>query len=203
MKRKPTLVIPAPQKFLSGELTLPIVDSPYRLIPYSLEMAESLYQSLGEPDLMKFFRTESAIQSLEDAKKHLEQGIQECNEGKRFPWIITDTRAPNSVIGIISLTDIVRPHNRATLGWLVINPKYQGQGIARMAASKVLEWAFKIAHFTWIQADIAVNNAASRRVVEKLGFRLSCVWENYMWIDDDCAVDIAVYFMTREMHGRE
>lgn len=202
MKRKPTLVVPTPQAFLNGKLTLSIRNSPYQLIPYSLEMAESVYQALGEPGLMKFFRTKSAIHSLKSAKMHLKQGIHECNEGKRLPWIILDTRAQQCVVGLISLTDIVRPHNRATLGWLVINSNYQRQGIAQMVVSEVLQWAFKVAHFTWIRVDVAVKNQASRRVMEKVGFQLSGIWENYMWIDEYRTEDMAIYYMTQDMYDQ-
>ena len=77
----------------------------------------------------------------------------------------------NALIGAVSLY-LNETGTEGELGW-VINRKYHGRGFASEAAEVLLEFAVKelgIKHFT---AHCDTENIPSRRVMEKLGMKLS------------------------------
>lgn len=54
----------------------------------------------------------------------------------------------------------------------VVRPAFRGRGFATRAVGLVARWAFEVAGLARLEAGIAVGNTASRRVVERVGFRL-------------------------------
>ena len=54
-----------------------------------------------------------------------------------------------------------------------INDKYQNNGYATEAVKAVLEWAFTNPNVTAIESETELENAASKRVLEKCGFVLN------------------------------
>lgn len=52
-----------------------------------------------------------------------------------------------------------------------VGTAFQGRGIATLAVGKLVETGFTLPEVTEIFAETSVANAASRRVVEKAGFR--------------------------------
>ena len=72
-------------------------------------------------------------------------------------------------VGVERLGDVAR--FTAELGyWL--DPRYWGRGFASEAVPAFVEWAFETFPFERIQAWVFTPNAASRRVLERCGFRL-------------------------------
>jgi RimJ/RimL family protein N-acetyltransferase len=61
-------------------------------------------------------------------------------------------------------------HRTAALGYC-LHERAWGQGHATEAAGAVLQWAFDASDLNRIQAETDTRNAASARVLEKLGFR--------------------------------
>jgi RimJ/RimL family protein N-acetyltransferase len=70
-------------------------------------------------------------------------------------------------IGMISLEK--RLQDRLTLGY-AIAPEAWGKGLASQAAAAMVEAGFALTRVIEIFASVRVENAASRRVVEKCGF---------------------------------
>ena len=60
-------------------------------------------------------------------------------------------------------------HRSASLGYC-LNRTARGQGHATEAAHAVLRWAFDTLDLNRVQAETDTRNAASARVLEKLGF---------------------------------
>jgi RimJ/RimL family protein N-acetyltransferase len=65
-------------------------------------------------------------------------------------------------------------HRRAELGYFIGRP-FWGRGLATEAISEVLRWAFEERGFNRIAAGVFPENAASKRVLQKLGFTLEGV----------------------------
>jgi [ribosomal protein S5]-alanine N-acetyltransferase len=78
-------------------------------------------------------------------------------------------------IGYAGLHDIDHEHAQAELAFW-IDPVQQGKGYAREAAQAVNEFAFETLNLNRICAFHMVRNAASERLLEKLGF----VQEGYL-----------------------
>ena len=87
--------------------------------------------------------------------------------GRELTLVMTPNSAPTKVIGTISLER--RGADRLTLGY-VLAPGVWGRGLATEAVNAMLKPAFRLSEAQAVDANVAVANAASRRVLEKAGF---------------------------------
>ena len=92
-------------------------------------------------------------------------------------------RHPNKpIIGRIALTSVVRGgFQNAYLGYWV-DSSHQGRGFATEAVRSVLAFAFGPLGLHRVQAAIMPRNAASLRVIAKLGFREEGLAKDYLSI---------------------
>ena len=82
---------------------------------------------------------------------------------------MTPIRDKREAIGAVSLE--ARGHDRLTLGY-ALAPEAWGKGLASEAVEAMVEAAFVLTNAVEIVASVRVENAASRRVLEKAGFRI-------------------------------
>jgi len=100
-------------------------------------------------------------------------------------------------IGEITLSSIARgPLQSAYVGYW-IDEAWAGQGLMPEAVVTMLQYAFETLRLHRIEVNIIPRNAASRRVVEKLGLRCEGVAERYLEIDGAWE-DHARYAITAE-----
>ncbi len=100
-------------------------------------------------------------------------------------------------VGEISLSSIQRgPLQSAFVGYW-IDEAYAGRGLMPEAVVVVLQFAFESLRLHRIEINIIPRNAASRRVVEKLGLRFEGIAERYLEIDGAWE-DHAHYAVTAE-----
>jgi RimJ/RimL family protein N-acetyltransferase len=82
--------------------------------------------------------------------------------------MLTTIRGGRETIGAVGLE--LRGRDRLTLGY-VLAPDLWGNGYASEAVAAMVEAAFSLTHVLEINASVRVENPASRRVLEKAGFR--------------------------------
>jgi ribosomal-protein-alanine N-acetyltransferase len=73
------------------------------------------------------------------------------------------------------------PHDPAYVGYWV-DQAQAGRGIAPRALALVLDHAFATLDLPRVEANIQPENDASRRVVEKLGFRLDALRPGHLHV---------------------
>jgi RimJ/RimL family protein N-acetyltransferase len=91
------------------------------------------------------------------------------SSGRDLTLVLTPIRGKREAIGAIGLE--LRGRDRLTLGY-VLAPEFWGKGYVSEAAAAMVEAAFSLTHVVEINASVRVENPASRRVLEKAGFRL-------------------------------
>ena len=79
-------------------------------------------------------------------------------------------------------------HRTREIGWS-IHPDYQGKGYASEAAAALLEYGFKRLNLHRVVATCDTRNAASMRVMEKIGMHCEgtlrkCLFLKGEWIDE-------------------
>lgn len=79
--------------------------------------------------------------------------------------------ATDQVAGTFSLFGRDATLARAEVGY-GLRPGFRGRGIATRAVRLLARWGFEAGGLARLEAGIAVGNTASRRVVERVGFRL-------------------------------
>jgi ribosomal-protein-alanine N-acetyltransferase len=85
--------------------------------------------------------------------------------GDFYDWAVV-LKDSGKMIGTCGFTRFDYANNSAEIGY-VLNTEYHGQGIATEAVKKVLEFGFEKLCLNRIEGKYMVENAASRRVMEK------------------------------------
>jgi len=83
---------------------------------------------------------------------------------------MTPIRDKREAIGAVSLEG--RGHDRLTLGY-ALAPETWGKGLASEAVEAMVEAAFALTDAVEIDASSRIENAPSRRVLEKAGFQFT------------------------------
>lgn len=140
--------------------------------------AKALWPYVSDPNIPRFMtwdahRSIDETQSFVDAMKQSNAGWRGEAGGQNIVWAICYKGAPVGVIGLHDITKIMRAWrmDRAELGyWL--GPPFQNLGLITEAAKEVLRFGYQSLGLHKIIVGCIVDNAPSRRVIEKLGFRL-------------------------------
>ncbi|QQX79066.1 GNAT family N-acetyltransferase [Shewanella sp. KX20019] len=108
----------------------------------------------------------------EDFFKHfITRSLLDYAEGKSLVCAMV---YEGKVVGNVSLNTISQSLRKAEIGyWL--SAEYQGKGIVSKSVSKLINVAFTKLGLEKIEIMAAVENSASRRVAERLGFNLEGV----------------------------
>ena len=129
---------------------------------------------------------DDAFYTLERQRQGVEAAVRERDEGRGAPFVVVHERA---VVGAVNLSSIVRGvFQNAYVGYW-ISPEFGGRGFATEAVRQVVATAFRTLALHRVQAAVIPRNAASIRVLEKVGFReeglalrylrIAGVWEDH------------------------
>jgi len=117
--------------------------------------------------------------------------------GRTFAWLILARANPQQLLGRITLSEIVRgSFQDAYVGYWTTRDQGR-QGLATAALELVCDFAFRSANLHRVQAAVMPSNTASRRVLEKVGFRMEGVAERYLRINGHWE-DHLMYALTSE-----
>ena len=86
-------------------------------------------------------------------------------------------------IGTTTLFRFDPRHRRAEVGY-ALRSDHWGQGLASEAVSLAIDWALRTLDLHRVEADIDPRNDASRRVLERLGFRSEGVLREHFFVGD-------------------
>ncbi|OCX65920.1 GNAT family N-acetyltransferase [Thioclava sp. SK-1] len=102
--------------------------------------------------------------------------------GTALPFFLT-RRSDDLVVGAITLDNIRRgPAQAGTLGYWV-GLRHARQGFMREAIDGVVNYAFSVLDLSRIEAACLPENAASRGVLERSGFKYEGVAQSYLQIN--------------------
>ncbi len=93
-------------------------------------------------------------------------------------------KADKKFIGTCGFTSFDKDTNSAEIGY-VLSPKYWGQGIAVEAAKAVMKFGFAVFDVDKICARFIYGNAASERVMQKLGMSYVTTYKNSFFIRNE------------------
>jgi len=96
--------------------------------------------------------------------------------------LVIDRASDGAFLGWLALTRWNPTYRSAAIGY-VLGEAAWGQGYTTEAARALLQWAFDTLDLNRVQAELDTRNAASARVLEKLGFQREGT------LREDCVVD--------------
>ena len=128
----------------------------------------------------------------------LTRGRQEARNGTDYSFMLFEKTASGEVlVGGITISNIRRRAAQfATLGYWM-GEEFAGRGLMSEAVETLLPFFFDVLGLHRLQAAFLPHNIASRRVLEKSGFREEGYAENYLQIDGRWA-DHVLFALTRE-----
>ena len=103
----------------------------------------------------------------------------------------------DQLVGQLTLGNIVRRAFCSGYAGYWVDSRHAGKGITPTALALAVDHAFSVGGLHRIEVNIRPDNLASRRVVEKLGFRQEAYHHRYLHIDGDWR-DHLGYAMTTE-----
>lgn len=152
------------------------------------EPAVRRHQPLGETTLEQL-RSELAAQR----PSQLRQGT-----GVKFQWIVM---AGEDAAGWITLVIHNWEHALAEIGYALSTP-FQRRGLMPVALHRLLEEIFLSTRLVRIEARCAVDNRASKRVLERCGFRLEGHLRSYFVLEGK-RVDNLLFALLRDDYLRQ
>ena len=164
---------------------------------------KTLWEILCIPEVNKYYLTSKLSFNWEEEIPWQMKKLAKAKNPDVFCWSII-LKENNECIGQISVHEAHDEDEEITdksirgIGWF-ISPKYQRQGLAYEAASAILDYMFQEVEIEEIKTGAAIENEASWKQIEKLGFikdRNNTKKIKYTFVDNP--VEIYLYNMSRE-----
>jgi [ribosomal protein S5]-alanine N-acetyltransferase len=131
-----------------------------------LDDAGAIFETYGRDVEVTKFLTWRPDRTPEGPRKFLESTLAAWEEGNRFAWTIV-LKGTTQLMGMIDAR-ITECH--ANLGY-VLAKRYWNKGYMTEAVSAIAEWALAQPEIFRVWAVCDVENAASARVLEKVGMQ--------------------------------
>ena len=157
--------------------------------------AADIFRIQSDPRVTRYLGRQP-MTSLDQAVQRIKSYRTTFSEQTGIIWAIT-RRGEQQVIGTCVFWNLVKPHFRAEIGYMLA-PEWWRQGIVTEAASAALNFGFTTMGLHSVEAQTAPENAASRGVLEKLGFVLEGYFhEDYYNPVNECFSDTTVYSLLK------
>ncbi len=119
--------------------------------------------------------------SVDEIKSFIKMINKKIKDNETICWAITLKENPEELIGTISFHRIELENYRAEIGYMLM-PEHWRKGLISEAIPKVIDHGFSKMKLHSIEANINPNNALSRKVLEKFGFKKEAHYkENYFF----------------------
>ena len=137
---------------------------------FAMEDAEAMFRRWASDDEVTKHLTWPTHSSLEISKMVLTDWTSHYPEPDFYNWAIVLKENGPEPIGNISVVGIDNKVDAATMGYCMSRAHWR-KGIMAEALTAVIDFFFDEVGFNRIDADHAVDNPASGRVMEKSGMR--------------------------------
>lgn len=157
---------PTPDPFAGG---LPTLDGRYvRLRQPEDRDLPDLLATFGDADALRYW-SHGPLADLADARAYLDGIRTGWRNRSLFQWAVVRAEA-DRLVGTVTLCAWDRANRRAEVGF-ILRPETQGQGLATDAVRTALAFGFGPMRLHRVEADVDPENAASLRLLARLGFR--------------------------------
>jgi RimJ/RimL family protein N-acetyltransferase len=131
-------------------------------------------------------------------KKLASTGIHSEGDVIALAAVVKET---NQVVGDFILQLISAEHQTGEIGFIV-HPHHQGRGYATEAGREMLRIGFEDAELHRVIGRVEARNAASGRVLEKLGMRLEAHLVENEYVKGEWQSELVYAMLDREWPGR-
>jgi [ribosomal protein S5]-alanine N-acetyltransferase len=137
--------------------------------------AQSLYNYFSKEEVTKYYDLET-FQSPQQAVELIESLLFRYEAKQQIRWGIA-LKNQGDIIGTCGLHALEKEHAKAELGY-DLHPNYWGNGVMTEVIARIVDFGFKEMKLNRIEALYNPLNHASRRVLEKNGFKIEGLLRN-------------------------
>lgn len=176
--------------------TFPVLTTPRcTLRALTLADTDALFRILSSPDVNRYMG-HPPMQTQAEAAARIQMYHNSFQKQTGLMWGVFN-RETDALMGTCVLWNFVRQHYRAEIGYL-LHPDWWRQGIMTEVATAAIDFIFAEIQLHSLEAHIDPENAASRRLLEKLGFVQEGYFrENYYDTAKSEFVDTAVFSLLK------
>lgn len=153
--------------------------STFKLSAFDAEDIHHVFRGLSHPDVVRYYAISFA--SLEATQEQMDWFAQLERDGTGW-WRAIRSMEDNTFLGAIGIYKIDQQHRRCELGYWLL-PEYWGKGIAAGAMPLVIDHAFGVLGLHRIEAQVETENHASRKLLERFGFKHEGTLRECEWKD--------------------
>lgn len=161
-----------------------------RLRQFEPRDVQGLHECVGNAEAMRYWNM-PASRSLAETEKTLSWLGKTTSPYEYLAWAIADRRQ-DRCIGMVNYHHREARNRRLEIGYCLA-PLHQGKGLATEAVKAVVDYCQGSLGVHRIEAMIHVDNAASMRLVERLGFRCEGGPLRDYWCVDDAYASVMAY----------
>lgn len=170
-----------------------------RLREFRADDFDVLYEMDSNPE---FVRYERPVRTPEQVRDRLELVLKDQEKDPRTHYRFAITLPPASALrGHVALTRINLEAREYEIGWS-IHPVEWGKGYATEAARRVLAFAFTELGAHRVTAFCHADNAASERVMQKLGMTRECLIREVRWLNGEWWDELVYAILEQEFREK-
>ena len=148
----------------------------------------------GDPEVQLY--NGAVIHTIAEAEEQIADTQAEYGRREGITWAVTRTGQP-ATLGHFAFHRWSHFHRRAELGYDLARASW-GQGLATEALRAIISFGFAQMNLNRMYANTIVDNVASVRVLERLGFTHEGTQRGFSWEDDGRFHDSALFGLLRD-----
>ena len=156
--------------------------------------APALFDLFSDPAVTRYYDLD-AFSSPAEADDLIERFRRRHAGGVGIRWALERKDAPGRLVGTCGYNLWLRDSRRGLLGYDLASSHWR-QGLMSEALAAVLRFGFGALGLNRAEALVFDANAASRRLLEKLGFACEGLLREYQFVGG-APVDMALYALLR------
>lgn len=164
-----------------ADLPLAIATPRLRLRPVQERDVDALWPYVSDADFPRFMSWD-AHRDRDETFEWVAQCVRSLETGHGVTWAILHEGKACGCVSLMGVTWQFRAWrvDRAELGYWLAAPLH-GQGLMTEVALATMAWGFDTLGLHKITVGCIEDNIASRRVIEKVGFRLLGREDDHLW----------------------
>jgi [ribosomal protein S5]-alanine N-acetyltransferase len=133
----------------------------------SIDDGQNIFALRSDKEINKYLDRQES-KTIEDAIQFISKVNENCKNNHSVYWVITLTET-KTFVGTICLFDFSNERSSCEIGYELMT-EFQGQGIMKEAAEKVVDYVFQTLQFKKIIACTHNGNQKSTDLLSKLNF---------------------------------
>ena len=131
---------------------------------------QAIFTLRSDSEINKYLNRQLST-TIDDARNFINKVNENINKNDALYWAIT-LSDKNILVGTICLFGFSDENDKCEIGYELLT-NFQGQGIMKEAAGKVIDYAFNTIKVQKIEAFLHRDNRRSIKLLEKFSFRNS------------------------------